>query len=870
MVDCPSYIGARVMRATRLDSCGRPVYGPDSQVVTRGLISINIEPSVEEGETFSQRNINGDLCVNEQGEDVVQWYDVSIEFCQVDACLWSIMNPAWKLVKNAHGEITGVRMGQKVDNRAGFALELWPKVSGEGSLCDDDAPEEADPHGYFLLPYVVGRAPDGFSIENGVTTFTLNGRTKKGSLWGKGPYNVTFDADNTPVPLLEPIESGAGGEDPDHFHMDNAVLLTPPTPECGCQPLTPLPPSVAGGTITVDEEQPNRACFTVQGSAARQVRIDWGDGSDPVTSRVGREECHLYSEEGTFTVSLCDIDAEAGDEEMCTTSEVTITEVPALPDPVISLTPESGDAPLAVTLTVNNNGNGDVTIDWGDGTAPSTHAGGTEEEPATFPHQYLTGQASPYTITVTAVQDERSTATTQVQVNTDEPAQAPTVVADPATGEAPLATTLTIDNHGQGDVMVDFGDGSDPEVIEGGDAEAPATVAHTYTEAGEYTVTVTDQGGSELASTATITAQEPAPAEAPTLVATPDAGAAPLEVSFTSDNHGAGPVTIDAGDGSEPIANAGDGAAATAHTYTEAGEYTATVTSDADPALTSTTTVTVTGEEPAPAAPELAVAPATGPAPLEVTATVGNHGNGPTTVDFGDGSEPVEVADGESATHTYTDAGEYTVQATSVADESATSSETVTVEGEPAPEAPFLVATPTTGEAPLTVEYTVDNHDNGPASIGLGTTPPSNLANPGDGTTVSEHTYTEPGTYTVTAHSDADPEGTTVTETIEVTAPEPAPVADPANVAVADATGEELEVSWEWAAGEGPEATGFEVRYRTPAETGEWSEPETVAGTERSHLIAGLTPDTAYEVGITALAEADRSAEVTGTGSTTA
>jgi len=58
MVDCPSYIGARAMRVTRLDSCGRPVYGPDSQVVTRGLISINIEPSVEEGETFSQRNIN--------------------------------------------------------------------------------------------------------------------------------------------------------------------------------------------------------------------------------------------------------------------------------------------------------------------------------------------------------------------------------------------------------------------------------------------------------------------------------------------------------------------------------------------------------------------------------------------------------------------------------------------------------------------------------------------------------------------------------------------------------------------------------------------------------------------------------------------
>ena len=1045
---CPSFVGARVIRVTRLDNCGRPVYGPDSQVVTKGLVSVNIEPDIEEGEEFTQRNINGDLCVNEQGPDALRWFNLAIEFCQVDPCLWGLMNPSWDLVENAHGEVTGFRIGERFDDNQGFALEMWPKVSAEGALCDDDAPEEADPNGYFLLPYVIGRAPDGWTLENGVTTFTLNGRTKKGSLWGRGPYNVTLDADGDPTPLLKPIKSGAGGENPQHFHSD-IVTLTPPEPTCGCQPLEPIAPSVEGGEITVDEEQPNRACFTVQGSAARQVTIDWGDGSDPVTSRVGREECHLYSEEGTYTVSLCDIDADPDDEDMCTSTEVTIDEVPALPDPVIEVTPTSGDEPLSVTLTVNNHGNGDVLIDWGDETEPSEHEGGDEDEPNTYPHQYLTGRAEPYTITVTAVQDDRSSATVEVQVNTDEPEIAPEISVDPTTGQAPLETTLTINNHGQGDVIVDFGDGSDPENIDGGDEENPATLDHTYTDTGEYTITVTDDDDSELSSSVTVTVEgEPEPDEPPTIVADPETGEAPLEVSFTSDNHGNGPVSIDPGDGSDPLTNAGDGEEETTHTYQEAGEYTATATSDADSELSSTVTVEVTGEEPDPDSPDLTVEPTEGQAPLEVTASVDNHGNGPVSLAWGDDSEAVEVADGESATYTYEEAGEYEVVATSVADETATVSETVTVTGEdpdpepdapvldvtptegevplevsftadnhgngpvdidpgdgsdpitnagdgeeetthtyeeageytatatsqdnpdltgtatvevtepdpdpepqapdltveptegqaplevtasvdnhgngpvslawgddseavevadgesatytyeeageyevvatsvadetatvsetvtveaepdPDPEPPVVTAAPTEGEAPLEVEFTVDNHDQGPVSIdpGDGSDP---VDNPGDGQTTTSHTYTEAGEYTATA-TDQENSDLTGTATVEVTEPEPE-VASPTEVSVPDSTSEELEVSWDWEAGEeGPEATGFEIRYRTPAGEGDWSEPDTVEGSERSHLIEGLTPDTEYEVGVTALADEARSEEVTATGSTTA
>src|SRR5690625_6873219 len=59
-------------------------------------------------------------------------------------------------------------------------------------------------------------------------------------------------------------------------------------------------------------------------------------------------------------------------------------------------------------------------------------------------------------------------------------------------------------------------------------------------------------------------------------------------------------------------------------------------------------------------------------APLEVTATVNNHDQGPVNLDWGEG-DPVEVEDGEDATHTYEEAGEHTITATDTRSEEHTS-----------------------------------------------------------------------------------------------------------------------------------------------------------------------------------------------------
>lgn len=664
---CPSYIGARRLRVTRLDHCGRPVYGDCSTAVSSGFVSVEFEPEVQEGEDYTLRNADGDLCVSERGQDALQWINVSIEFCNVDPELWQIMNPTWKTVKNAKGEVTGFRIGEKFSDEQGFALEVWPKAAGQTALCDD-APDDAQPNGYFLLPYVIGGAPQGWTLEDGTATFTLNGRTKAGSLWGRGPYNITHDANGNPSPLLEPIASGSNGSDPDHFHAD-IVTIGPPEASCGCQELEAMAPGAVDGQIDIDTDQPNRACFTVSGSPGRRVTIDWGDESDTVNSRVGREECHIYTSTGTYTITVSDVD----DADKSNTYEVTIDDVPQLDDPTIEVSPTSGTAPLSVRLSVDNHENGQVTIDWGDDTDTETVDGNNQDGdgPAEYPHQYT--DPGTYTITVTAVADDRAEATTEVEV-TD---PAPNVTAEPTSGAAPLEVTLTADNHGNGPVDVNWGEGeTETNLGDGG-----ATSTHTYNEPGTYQVEVTSQENSSHATTVEVEVIDDT--QNPEVTVDPAEGEAPLEVTASVDNHGVGPVNLDWGDESE-VVEVADGESAT-HTYETAGEFTVTATSQANEEAQGTATVTVTDPAPEPEALELTVDPAEGV--IDQTAfevVVDNHGEGEVTIDWGDGSEAVtNPGDGsETSSHTYTEAGTYTITATDADNAGRSDAQEVTVTAE--------------------------------------------------------------------------------------------------------------------------------------------------------------------------------------------
>jgi len=279
------------------------------------------------------------------------------------------------------------------------------------------------------------------------------------------------------------------------------------------------------------------------------------------------------------------------------------------------------------------------------------------------------------------------------------------------------------------------------------------------------------------------------------LTATPSSGSVPLTVTADaspSTDSDATPIagyTFNFGDGSSAV---GPQPGATAgHTYTAAGTYTLTVTVTDTGGLSSTAATQVTVSSPADAAPTaiLGVTPASGSAPLQVTADASASTDTDATpigsyrFDFGDGSPVVGPQPGAVASHTYTAGGSYTVTVT-VSDtgglsSTATATVQVTAGTQDAAPAASLTVTPASGTINLTL--TADAS----ASTDVDSTPIASYSFAfGDGSGVvgpqtgarAVHTYTVSGTYTVTV-TVKDTAGLSSTASAQVTVTDAAPAA---------------------------------------------------------------------------------------------
>jgi len=502
----------------------------------------------------------------------------------------------------------------------------------------------------------------------------------------------------------------------------------------GLATLVSPPPTLTLIVSPTRGESPLDVSITVENFGRGDTTVDLGDGSAPVTIADGETYTHTYPDGGTYIVSA----TAPGSAGPVTRTVSVIGPAPEpVPDPSLTATPSSGQAPLEVAFTVDNHGNGPVSLTPGDGSPALTNPGdGTTATVYTYP-----GSGS-YTATASSQATPSAQDTAQITVSDAPPPPDPAVSLDPTTGSAPLSVDITVDNHGNGPVSLTPGDGS-PALTNPGDGTTVTT--HVFASPGTYTVTASSQAEPTAQGTGQVAVSAPAD---PVPTGEPETGDAPLEVSFTVDNHGNGPVSLTPGDGSPALTNPGDGTTATAHTYADAGTYTVTATSQEYPDAQGTTTVTVS--VPPPPAPTLTLTPDTGPIPLWVAFTVDNHGNGPVTVDPANGEDPYEDAgEGEPFDFQYTTAGEYTVTVTSNADPAAQATGTVTA----APQDPPSVELTPRG---LAVDVLAQNNGNGPVSLDFGDDSPAGT-NPGDHKSITEHTYAEAGTYTVTATSQADP-----------------------------------------------------------------------------------------------------------------
>jgi len=299
----------------------------------------------------------------------------------------------------------------------------------------------------------------------------------------------------------------------------------------------------------------------------------------------------------------------------------------------------------------------------------------------------------------------------------------------PTVGEAPLLVTFT-------DLSIftidtwdwDFGDGN---------TSTDQHPIHEYVFTGDFTVTliITGPGGSDtLVKTDYIDVNFIIPTA--DFIGTPTTGVAPLEVTFTDLSVDSVNTWVwDFGDGGVSYS------ANPVHTYTTEGTYTVSLTvggPGGSNEMIKTDYIVVTAEPPV---ADFIGTPTNGNAPLLVSFTDLSTGSIDTWAwDFGDGG----TATTQSPEYTYETPGIYTVSLAvtgPAGNNEMVKTDYITVTTD-APEADFS-GTPTTGEAPLMVNFTdlsVGNMDTWEWDFGDGDT--SMVQNPA-------HEYMTPGNFTV-------------------------------------------------------------------------------------------------------------------------
>lgn len=250
--------------------------------------------------------------------------------------------------------------------------------------------------------------------------------------------------------------------------------------------------------------------------------------------------------------------------------------------------------------------------------------------------------------------------------------------------------------------------------------------------------------------------------------ATPETGAAPLVVQFSSAGSSDADGTITGyswnfGDGS-PVSTQQN----PTHTYATAGNYTATLTVTDNSNLTRSASVQIeviaVNQSPVAA---IVADPGTGRVPLTVAFTGSGSTDADGTIasyawDFGDGT----TSSAADPTHTFTTVGPKVVSLTVTDDDGAQDTATTTIQVDPnlSPTA-AASATPTSGKVPLVVEFSSAGSSDPDGSIA------GYSWNFGDGATSTApdptHTYTATGSYTATL-TVTDDNGSTDSTTVSV------------------------------------------------------------------------------------------------------
>jgi PKD repeat protein len=324
---------------------------------------------------------------------------------------------------------------------------------------------------------------------------------------------------------------------------------------------------VKEGYIVVSEPEPPVADFTVtptSGVAPLTVQFtdassgivsswQWDFDNDGTVDSTEQSPSHTYESAGNYTVTLAVSNAGGSDSEV-KADYISVTEAPQKPVAEFSANVTDGSAPLDISFTDQSTGSPD-TWEWsfGDGTSA------TEQNPV---HTY--SKAGKYTVSLTVKNElgrDRVRKSNYIIVSSSTSLPVADFDATPTSGNTPLEVSFTDNSTGSPTSWRwSFGDGK---------SSRKQNPVHTYTKAGNYTVSLTVRnadGSNTTTKSDYITVSSFLPVAA--FSASPESGSVPLKVKFTDQSTGS-PTSYKW--------SFGDGTYSTSrnpvHTYKKAGTY---------------------------------------------------------------------------------------------------------------------------------------------------------------------------------------------------------------------------------------------------------------------------------------------------------
>lgn len=286
-------VKGRRVRATRVDGCGRVVFGEGSQAVSKGFITVEWTANTIESEEINQQNAAGERCIYEPSEPEVTGYTLNMTFCEVDPEFFSLVT-GQRVYYDGNGDAIGIAISTDVSLEGqGFALETWAGAPA-GDACADEAAQGS--YGYFLAPFLKGGILGDYTVENGAITFTISGATtRNGNSWGAGPYSVMING-GVPGPLTTALE-------PNDHKLLIWVGVAPPEAFYGTRPVLDPDNTAISAVVATEGGSPSEATFAFTGAAAdTPVYVEFGDGEWDYVADGTVGASHTYASNGTYTV----------------------------------------------------------------------------------------------------------------------------------------------------------------------------------------------------------------------------------------------------------------------------------------------------------------------------------------------------------------------------------------------------------------------------------------------------------------------------------------------------------------------------------------------------------------------------------------